>query len=157
MPTKWRIFLDTSALLAGLNSPTGAAGVILAACFAHEFMPVVSPQIIEEAERNIPVKFPLLKDGWASFLLIPPEVAPEPPLSEVRRARVLLPTSDAPILAQNLTRSLHGTRGTSSVQMCARKRHFLFSLRENSLKVCGAQNARPGGRDDVSSLLYNTF
>jgi len=99
MPTKWRIFLDTSALLAGLNSPTGAAGVILAACFAHEFMPVVSPQIIEEAERNIPVKFPLLKDGWASFLLIPPEVAPEPPLSEVRRARVLLPTSDAPILA----------------------------------------------------------
>jgi len=53
MPKKLRVFIDTSALLAGLNSPNGAAGVILAACSSHRIMPVISRQVIEEAERNI--------------------------------------------------------------------------------------------------------
>ena len=98
MPRKLRVFVDTSAILAGLNSPHGAAGTILAMCFQN-FVPVISPQIIEEAERNIASKFPLLTDAWANFLLIPPEVTPEPTLAEVRRAYAILPTSDAPILA----------------------------------------------------------
>ena len=67
---KLRVFLDTSVILAGLNSPTGAAGVVLAACASGEFLPVISPQVIEEAERNIGVKFPKLGIAWASFLLI---------------------------------------------------------------------------------------
>ena len=73
MPKRLRVFVDTSALLAGLNSPHGAAGTILAACFSHDLIPVISPQVIEEAERNIPLKFPLLADAWANFLLIPPD------------------------------------------------------------------------------------
>ncbi len=60
MPKKLRVFVDTSALLAGLNSPTGAAGVVLAACFTGHAIPIISPQIIEEAERNIKKKFPKL-------------------------------------------------------------------------------------------------
>ena len=99
MPKKLRVFVDTSALLAGLNSPTGAAGVVLAACFTQDIIPVISPQVIEEAERNLQKKFPKLASGWASFLLIPPEIAPEPSLKEIRNAYALLPTSDAPILA----------------------------------------------------------
>lgn len=99
MPKRWRVFVDTSALLAGLNSPSGASGVILAACFAHEVIPVISPQVIEEAERIIPRKFPRLNTAWASFLLIPPEVTQSPKLKEVRQAFAFLPTSDAPILA----------------------------------------------------------
>ncbi len=99
MPRKLRVFLDTSAILAGLNSPTGAAGFILAACFSHRLIPVISPQVIEEAERNIPLKFPKLGDAWTSFLLIPSEIAPVPSLKEIRAAYRLLPTSDAPILA----------------------------------------------------------
>ncbi len=99
MQKKLRVFIDTSALLAGLNSPQGAAGTILAACFVHDFIPVISPQIIEEAERNIPLKFPRLATAWASFLLIPPEITRAPSLAQVRRAYKILPTSDAPILA----------------------------------------------------------
>ncbi len=99
MRKKLRVFIDTSALLAGLNSPYGAAGTILAACFAHDLTAIVSPQIIEEAERNIPVKFPHLATSWAAFLLIPPEITRKPLLGDVRRAYKLLPTSDAPILA----------------------------------------------------------
>lgn len=102
MPKRLRVFIDTSALLAGLNSPHGAAGTILAACFSRTLTPVISPQIIEEAERNIPVKFPELGDAWTSFLLIPPEITPQPSLKETREAYRLLPTSDAPILASAL-------------------------------------------------------
>ena len=94
--------IDTSALLAGLNSPTGAAGTILAACFSGNLTPVISRQIIEETERNIAGKFPLLQDAWDSFLGIPPELAPDPSLQMIHKAHYILPTSDAPILASAL-------------------------------------------------------
>ena len=99
MPKKPRVFLDTSALLAGLNSPTGAAGTILAACAKGVCVPVVSGQVVEEAERNITAKFPKLYGPWISFLLIPPEGAPEPTLQEIHKAYDSIKTSDAPILA----------------------------------------------------------
>lgn len=99
MQKRLRVFVDTSALLAGLNSSTGAAGIILAACFSHECTPVISEQIIEEAERNIKTKFPKLRDAFAAFLLIPPEITPSPALKEIKNAYSVLPTSDAPILA----------------------------------------------------------
>lgn len=102
MQKRLRAFIDTSALLAGLNSPTGAAGTILAACLSGVVIPAISRQVIEEAERNIRLKFPLLYEGWELFLHIPPELAAEPSLREVRAAYHLLPTSDAPILASAL-------------------------------------------------------
>ena len=99
MPKKLRAFLDTSAILAGLNSPTGAAGVILAACFVKQITAIISPQVVEEADRNIPVKFPQLMTAWQSFLLIPPKITKEPSIKQVQDAYNLLPTSDASILA----------------------------------------------------------
>jgi predicted nucleic acid-binding protein len=97
-----RVFLDTSALLAGLNSPTGAAGTILTACFIGEITPIISPQVIEESERNISLKFPKLQLPFQSFLLIPPEVTSTPTLAQIRKAYKIIPTSDAPILAAAL-------------------------------------------------------
>lgn len=102
MEKRLRVFVDTSALLAGLNSPTGAAGTILAACFSRRLIPVISRQVIEEAERNIVAKFPLIQNAWGAFLAIPPELASDPPLSMIRKAYRILPTSDAPILASAL-------------------------------------------------------
>ena len=99
MSRKLKVFLDTSVILAGLNSPTGAAGVILAACFAKQIIPIISPQVVKEADRNIPVKFPNLATAWQSFLLIPPKITKEPTITEVQKAYQILPTSDAPILA----------------------------------------------------------
>src|SRR3989338_1870068 len=98
MPSKLKVFLDTSAILAGLNSPTGAAGTILAACFDGKILPVISMQIIEEAERNIPAKFPKIAPAWKSFLLIPPKLTPDPAKEEIQTAYRILPTDDAPIL-----------------------------------------------------------
>lgn len=102
MPSAPRVFLDTSAILAGLNSPTGAAGVILTACFTHTLTPVISKQVVEEVERTIPLKFPRLDLGWASFLCIPPAIVADPTRREAQRAYKILPTSDAPILASAL-------------------------------------------------------
>lgn len=93
------VFLDTSAILAGLNSPHGAAGTILAYCSIGKVVPIVSEQVIEEAERNITKKFPKLMLAWQSFLLIPPKVVTNPTKWQVREALKVLPTSDAPILA----------------------------------------------------------
>lgn len=102
MARKSAVFLDTSAILAGLNSPNGAAGLILAACFTGKILPVISPQIIEEAERNIAAKFPELATAWESFLLIPPKLTPAPTLKEIKTAYQILPTTDAPILTSAL-------------------------------------------------------
>jgi len=102
MPQKLRVFVDTSALLAGLNSPHGAAGTILAACFSRDLIAVISPQVIEETECNVPLKFPLLADAWANFLLIPPEITSEPTLREIKKVYQIIPTDDAPILASAL-------------------------------------------------------
>lgn len=99
MQKKFRVFLDTSALIAGLNSPTGDAGIIIASCFTGRVVPIISPQVIEEMADNIPKKFPKLAAPWASFLLTPPEIAPPPSLAAVKKAYATLPTNDAPILA----------------------------------------------------------
>lgn len=107
MPRKLKVFFDTSAILAGLNSPTGAAGVILAACFSKQIIPVISPQVIQEAERNIPVKFAKLTTAWQSFLLLPPVVIKEPSLKQIQLAYNVLPTSDAPILAGAISAKPH--------------------------------------------------
>lgn len=105
MQKRLRVFLDTSALLAGFNSPTGASGVIVAACFSKDIIPIISPQIIEEAERNIAAKFPKLADTWHSFLLVQPSITKTPSLRQVQAAYELLPTSDAPILASAIEAS----------------------------------------------------
>jgi predicted nucleic acid-binding protein len=134
MPKKYRVFLDTSAILAGLNSPTGAAGVILAACFSGKLIPIISRQVIEEAERNIPLKFPKLFPAWKSFLLIPPKLAPDPTLKEVRKAYKILPTSDAPILAAAM-------KVKPDVLVTWNPRHF---QRTKVLKACPFPILLPG-------------
>jgi len=106
MPKKCRVFIDTSVLIAGLNSPTGAAGAVLALCVSGSITPLISPQVIEEMEENIPLKFPGLATSWASFLLLPPNITKPPSLTAVRKAYKILPTSDAAILASALAAKL---------------------------------------------------
>jgi len=99
MPKKYKLFIDSSALLSGLNSPAGAAGIILSAFTAGDFFIFISDQIIEEVQRNIQTKFPLLKERFLSFLLTKPEIIKKPTLKEIRRAYKLILSGDAPILA----------------------------------------------------------
>jgi len=47
-----KVFLDTSALLSGLNSPLGASGLILSFFKLEKIQIVISPEVLEEAERE---------------------------------------------------------------------------------------------------------
>ena len=102
MPKKFRIFLDSSALISGLNSPTGAAGLIISAFLAGEFFIYISNQVLEEVQRNVQIKFPLLRERWLNFLLSKPEVVKQPTLKEIKKAHKLMKSEDAPILAASI-------------------------------------------------------
>ena len=99
MPKKFKIFLDSSALISGLNSPTGAAGLIISAFLAGEFFVFISEQVVEEVQRNIQTKFPLLQERFLAFFLARPEIIKQPSLGEIRIAHKLINSADAPILA----------------------------------------------------------
>lgn len=102
MPKKFKIFLDSSALISGLNSPNGAAGLIISAFLAGEFFIFISEQIVEEVERNVQTKFPLLREQFLSFLLTQPKIIKQPSPAKIRKAYKLIQTEDAPILAAAL-------------------------------------------------------
>jgi len=94
-----KVFVDSSALISGLNSPSGAAGIILSAFLAGEFLIYISDQVIEEVWRNIHFKFPLLEESFLNFLLARPKIVKPPSLKEIRKAYKLISSEDAPILA----------------------------------------------------------
>lgn len=99
MPKKLKIFLDSSALISGLNSPTGSVGIILSAFLAEKFSIYISDQVIEEVQHNIETKFPLLTKRFLSFLSTHPKIVPRPSIKEIKKAYDLIKTEDAPILA----------------------------------------------------------
>ncbi|HBT81196.1 hypothetical protein A2757_02125 [Candidatus Giovannonibacteria bacterium RIFCSPHIGHO2_01_FULL_48_47] len=94
-----KVFLDTSALLSGLNSPLGASGLILSFFKLEKIQIVISQDVIEEAERALKNKFPLLRTALLDFLVSHPVITKKINSTELRRASSLLFTEDAPILA----------------------------------------------------------
>lgn len=99
MTKKYKIFFDSSALISGLNSPSGSAGIIISAFLAGEFFILASDQVIEEVSRNIQKKFPLLRERFLNFLISKPQVVKQSSIGEIRKAYKLIHTEDAPILA----------------------------------------------------------
>ncbi|MGH7166606.1 MAG: putative toxin-antitoxin system toxin component, PIN family [Nitrospiraceae bacterium] len=97
---RWRVFLDTSALIAGLVSHTGAAREVLRAAEAQVVQLVVSRQVLTEAERNVSAKLPvILADYHALLEQIALELVEDPGLEAVREAAVVIHHKDAAILA----------------------------------------------------------
>jgi hypothetical protein len=64
----WRAFLDTSALIAGLLSPTGGAHEVLRLFEIGVVELIVSRQVLVEADRNLTAKLPALLDAYHDFL-----------------------------------------------------------------------------------------
>ena len=95
-----RVFLDTSALLAGLASPKGASNMILALAEAGVIGLVISEQVLAEAERNLLEKLPRAIPEYRRFLRsCPLEKVAAPSLGDVSAAREIIQAKDAPILA----------------------------------------------------------
>ncbi|MDD4990378.1 MAG: putative toxin-antitoxin system toxin component, PIN family [Candidatus Pacebacteria bacterium] len=99
MPKKLKIFLDSSALISGLNSSNGGSGIIISAFLANKISAIISVQVIDEVQKNINEKFPLLQGSFLGFLVSQPIIASQPTLKEITRAYEIIKTNDAPILA----------------------------------------------------------
>jgi predicted nucleic acid-binding protein len=99
----WRVFLDTSALLAGLISSKGAARGVLSAGEMGLVELLVSTDVLIEADRNIARKFPQLLDDYRTFLRqTAPTLVEDPSLGEIQAAIPWVGRDDAPILAAAL-------------------------------------------------------
>lgn len=97
---RWRVFLDTNILIAGLASRTGASAAILDLGEAEEILIVLSRQVLVEADRTFTAKFPHLVDRYRTFIKnLSPLLANDPPGSAVKDAAQVIHVDDAPILA----------------------------------------------------------
>ena len=97
---RWKVFLDTSALIAGILSPTGAAHEVLRLCEAGVVQAVVSRQVLVEADRNLSNKLPSVLPEYRVFLKqLLPVVVEDPSIDAVDQASGVIHRNDAPILA----------------------------------------------------------
>ncbi len=95
----FKVFLDTSVLLSGLNSPFGASGFIISLFRLKKIIIVISPEVISEIERVIKIKFPLLKIPLFDFLTSKPIITKGITPKEIKLAYKIINSEDTPILA----------------------------------------------------------
>ena len=97
---RWRVFVDTSALIAGIISTTGAAREVLRLCEAGIVDVFLSRQVLVEADRNLSEKLPALVEEFRDFMRkMAPVLLDDPSPKEVLRASRVIHHKDAPILA----------------------------------------------------------
>lgn len=103
MASRLYVFLDTSALIAGIVSSKGAAREVLRMGEAEVIEIVISKQVLVEAERTLLKKFPDLLEPYHAFLEnLDPTIVPDPDREQVRAAAQWIDKEDAPILAAAL-------------------------------------------------------
>ncbi|MEG4837564.1 PIN domain-containing protein [Microcoleus sp. B9-D4] len=95
-----RIFADSSVLIAGCGSRTGASRAVLTMAEIGLFKLVVSEQVLEECDRNLRKKIPAALPIFTELLTtINPEIQPDPSLEESSRWAGIIEAKDTPILA----------------------------------------------------------
>jgi putative PIN family toxin of toxin-antitoxin system len=97
---KPKVFVDTSALIAGIASPKGAARELLRLAEIGLIEVVVSRQVIVEADRNITAKLPECVDDLRVYIeTLAPTFIEDPSAREVKPFFSLIHPDDAPVLA----------------------------------------------------------
>ncbi len=97
---KIKVFIDTSVLIAGVASVTGASAAVLDLCEAEILQMVVSRQVLVEADRNFSAKLPNLVIQFRRFIQnLAPLMVEDPPAKVVEKAANLVDRKDAAILA----------------------------------------------------------
>lgn len=96
----WRVFLDSSVLVAGIFSQTGASSAILDLGEAGEIVIVLSKGVLVETDRVFEKKFPGLAGEFRNFIKnLSPVMIDDPTAHEVREAAKAIDRDDALILA----------------------------------------------------------
>ena len=100
MPKKPNVFLDTSALIAGVASSKGAARAVLQLAEVGLIEVIVSKQVIVEADRNIEEKIPEMLNEYREFIkILNPLLVDDPCQKECEKYLKVINSVDAPILA----------------------------------------------------------
>jgi predicted nucleic acid-binding protein len=95
-----KIFLDTSALTAGVASSKGAAREVLRLAEVGLIEMFVSRQVIVEADRNIEAKLPEMSIEYRAFItVLAPVLVDDPDVKDIKKYSSLINSDDAPILA----------------------------------------------------------
>jgi predicted nucleic acid-binding protein len=137
-----RVFLDTSALLAGLASPTGASNVILTLAEAELLTLVVSEQVLVEAERNLEEKLPRAIPEYQRFLsTCRLEKVADPSGMDVAKAREIIHPKDASILTA-------ARNGRVDYLVTLNRKHFL-----DDPEVARRSRLRIGAPDEFLTWL----
>ena len=97
---KPKVYLDASALIAGVASSKGAAREVLRLAEIGLIEAIVSRQVVVEADRNITAKLPEFLDDFRAYLeTLAPILIEDPSARDVKRFSLLIDPGDAPILA----------------------------------------------------------
>ena len=129
---KIKVFIDTSVLIAGVSSVTGASAAVLDLCEAEVLQMVVSRQVLVEADRNFCAKLPNLVIQFRRFIQsLAMLMVEDPPAKAVERAASLIHRKDAPILAAAMA-------SEADYLITLDKKHFLKQkVRHNiPIEVC---------------------
>ncbi len=101
---RFKVFLDTSALIAGIASSRGAARAVLQLAEIGLIEVIVSRQVIVEADRNIEEKLPEMLNEYRKFIeILAPVLIDDPQQKDVKRFLTVINPDDAPILASAVT------------------------------------------------------
>ena len=97
---KLKVFLDTSALIAGIASSRGAARAVLQLAEVGLIEVLVSKQVIVEGDRNIEMKLPEILSEYREFIkILSPVLIDDPSQKEYEKFCKVINPDDAPILA----------------------------------------------------------
>lgn len=95
-----KVFLDTSALIAGISSSKGAARAVLQLAEIGLIEVFVSRQVIIESDRNIEAKLIEMIDEYRKFIeILAPVLVDDPSQKEVKKFSSIIHPDDAPIFA----------------------------------------------------------
>jgi len=95
-----KVFLDSSALIAGIASSKGAAREILRLAEIGLIEIIVSRQVVVETDRNITAKLPECLNDFRNYLeTLAPMLVADPSQRAILRFSSLIQRHDAPILA----------------------------------------------------------
>jgi predicted nucleic acid-binding protein len=97
------IFADSSILIAGAASKTGASRAVLTMAEIGLFKILISEQVLEECQRNLHKKIPLALPIFNQLISqINPEILPNPSREQFLQYCKIIEEKDAPILASAL-------------------------------------------------------
>ena len=97
--SKKKVFVDSSVLMAAAISPKGSARDLINEAFTQKLEICISPDVLEETERNLKLKAPLGLDYFYKSVQSLTFKLTKPTKKQILKAAKIVVGKDAPIVA----------------------------------------------------------